>query len=212
MVVCLQSQALEAEEVKALKQWIEGLPRKNFFPEESNGRWGLHKVQPLSHRYIDPHDSWFSVGFGSDGQVISESITKPFESHTECETLKKTASIALSIMARHGNWQSQNCQMAMSIMQHHALKIGESTKEIPWHRDGSDNTFIILLDDENQWRGGDFLFEDTEGNIKRFQPKCGYGIFFSNQGTRHCVEPLTANTDGMDRTIVTFHQKSSSYH
>jgi hypothetical protein len=65
------------------------------------------------------------------------------------------------------------------------------------------------LDDENQWKGGDFLFQDIAGNMTRFKPKYGYGIFFSNQGTQHCVEPLTANIDGIDRTILTFHQKTN---
>jgi hypothetical protein len=169
--------------------------------------FALRKIQPLSHRYINPHNSWFSVNFDSNGQVISENITEPFNYYTGYETLKKTVSVALPIMAQHGNWQSQNCQMAMSIMQHYSLKIGESTKEIPWHQDGSDHTFVILLDNENQWSGGDFLFQDTKGEIKDFQPKCGHGIFFSNQGTRHCVKSLTANIDSMDRTILTFHQK-----
>ncbi|MBA3603894.1 MAG: hypothetical protein H0W50_09725 [Parachlamydiaceae bacterium] len=107
-------------------------------------------MQPLSHRYIDPNDSWFPVGFDYNGKVLSECITKPYERYTEYETLKKTILVALSSMAQHGNWHSQCCQMAMSIMQHHFLKINETTKTIPWHRDGSDNTFLILLDDENQ--------------------------------------------------------------
>jgi hypothetical protein len=208
MTVCLQYPVLEATDVSTLKRWLEGLSRDNFFYEHNNGRWGLRKVQPLSHRYINPHDSWFPVSFDYDGHVITESITEPFACYPENETLKKTVSIALSVMARHGNWQSQTCQMAMSIMQHHSLKIEETTKAIPWHRDASDDTLVILLDDQSQWAGGDFLFQEAEAPVKRLQPKCGYGIFFSNEGTRHSVEPLTVNTEGMNRTILSLHQKS----
>ncbi len=208
MTLCLQSPVLEAVEVDTLKRWLEGLSRTNFFYEQSNRRWGLSKVQPLSHRYIDPNDSWFPVSFDYNGKVLSESITKPYERYTEYETLKKIVLVALSTMAKHGNWHSQSCQMAMSIMQHHSLKINETTKAIPWHRDESDNTFVILLDDENQWSGGDFLFQDTEAHTKRFQPKCGFGIFFTNKGTQHCVEPLTAKVDSISRTILTLHQKT----
>lgn len=208
MFSCIQDRVLEPRDAQTLKLWLEGLPRNNFFYEGSTGRLGLHKVQPLSHRYIDPDDSWFSVSFDENCQVISEEITLPFKDLIQVETLKKTVSVALSCMAKHGQWQSQTCRMSMSIMQHHDLKKGFITKPIPWHRDASDYTQVILLDDERRWSGGDFLFKFDENDVERYCPKLGYGVFFSNHASKHCVERLVANSDGIDRTILSLHCKT----
>lgn len=205
-----QTQFLQQSEVDQLRTWVTNLPREAFFFEQITGRWGVHKVQPLSHRFVNPNNSWFSVSFDSDGKVISEEITKPFADYPESLTLKEITSIALSILAQHKQWRSHTCEMAISIMQHYFLKTGEMTKEIPWHRDASEDTLVILLDDESQWSGGDFFFKNSEGCITQFLPKCGYGIYFSNVGTQHCVKPLIASRDGVNRTILTIHKKNPS--
>ncbi len=204
---CFQSQIFSVELADELKKSIESLPRTNFFFENNNKRWGLYKAQPLSHRFINPHDSWFEVHFDINGEVIEENVTLPFEGYQNCQMLKKAVCVALKWMAEIKSWQRETRHMGISIMQHYNLQKGESTSTIDWHSDNSDHTLVILLDDETQWGGGDFLFK-VENNLTFFQPKKGYGILFSNNGTQHCLEPLTPHRNGVERTILTLHEKS----
>jgi hypothetical protein len=204
---CIQAQVFAVDQVDEFKKSISSLPRDSFFLEKTNGRWGLQKQQPLSHRYENPHDSWFDVLFGKEGEVVEEKITLPFKEHQNVQTIRKVVSIALKWMAEQMLWQGKTKQMSMSMMQHYNLQKGEATSAIPWHRDNSDHTLVILLDDETKWKGGNFLFRIGESEHQSFQPKRGYGLLFSNKGTRHCVEPLVANENGIDRTILTIHEK-----
>jgi hypothetical protein len=203
---CFQENVFSLDLVEELKNSVEALSRDNFFFEQGNGRWGLFKIQPPSHRYENPHDSWFDVSFGNDCKVIEEKMTLPFCEYKNYETIKKTVCVALKWMAEKMSWQEQTRQMSMSIMQHYHLQKGKTTSEIPWHRDNSDQTLVILLDDETKWCGGNFRFKVESLNTQYFQPKRGYGLLFSNAGTQHYVEPLTANTDDVDRTILTIHE------
>ena len=205
--VCRQESILSIEVVKDLKKSIEELPRDCFFFENRNGRWGLLKKQPPSHRYLNPNDSWFPVVFLENGKVLSEEITTSFCKYKNYETIKKTIGLALEWMSQQMSLSGQTKQMSMSIMQHYHLKKEETTSAISWHRDDSNHTLVISLDDEKKWSGGDFLFKNNENKLIRLIPKIGYGILFSNEGTLHSVESLQANEDNVDRTILTIHEK-----
>lgn len=202
-----QEMILPLEAVKDLKRSLENLSPDRFFSEKRNGRWGLLKKQPPSHYYINPHDSWFAVGFSTDGKVVEENITIPYRTHKNYETIKKVVCIALEWICKEMSWAGQTRSMSMSIMQHRNLQKDEETSVIPWHCDNSDHTLVVLLDDEKKWCGGDFLFKVNHHEPIRLTPKRGYGIFFSNQGTQHSVEPLRVNEDCVDRTILTIHEK-----
>lgn len=205
--MCVQDMIFQPFEANAFKAWLKSLPREEFFFEASTRRWGLHKVQPLSHRYMNPEDSWFPVTFDAQGAVMDEKISVPFCRHGEVEVLKQTIHIALKWMAKQNGWESQTRQMAMSIMQHHDISMDSSSKPIPWHRDASDHTLVVLLDDETQWQGGDFLFKICQTAAQRFKPKLGYGVFFSNHASMHSVEPFVVKNNHIDRTIFTLHEK-----
>ncbi len=204
---CIQTEILSLEQATSLKQSFEELSEDCFFKESDRGRQGLLKIQPHSHRYISPHDSWFPVTFGFDAAVIQEYISSPFRDHKNFETIKKTVAVALKSMAQQMSWQGQTHQMSLSIMQHHHLQSNQTTAPIPWHRDNSRYTVVILLDDETKWTGGDFLFKTTAQEILRFQPKRGQGILFTNYGTQHSLESFTSTSDNVDRTILTLHEK-----
>lgn len=208
MVTCLQASVLQPPQVDALKQSITTLSREHFFYEETYHRFGLRKVQPESHRYENPQDSWFPVVFGENGAVISEEITAPFSGYQNAHQIQATVRIALQWMSQQQHWHHQTRQMAMSIMQHHQLQKGQSTKPMEWHRDLSEHTLVILLDDEKKWEGGNFLFQEGTMPQETFLPKKGYGIFFANENTQHALTSLTALEDGVDRTILTLHEKS----
>jgi len=205
---CFQAEVLTLQQVLLLKQSLEDLPRKYFFYEEKNRRWGLRKIQPLSHLCVNPSDSWFSVNFGGNSEPLQENVTLPFRMYPNIETLQRTAAIGLRWMAEQKGWQNQTRQMSLSIMQHHHLHKDEYVPGIPWHRDNGRHTLIILLDSEQKWQGGDFLFRKGDGEPLRFQPKLGNGILFSNDSAKHCVEALRAIEENVDRTILTFHEKS----
>lgn len=206
-LTCLQEKVITIEQADNIKDSLDTLSRKCFFPEISNGRWRLFKEQPPSHRYVNPYDSWFVVKFGDNGNVIEENISLQFSEYKNYRVIKKIICIALRFMAEKMLWQGETRFMSMSIMQHYNLQKGESTSGIPWHCDNSDHTLVILLEDETKWTGGEFHFKVSESEQQSFQPKRGYGVLFSNNGTLHSVEPLTAKADGVDRTILTIHEK-----
>lgn len=206
---CIQAEIFTFEQANELKVALDSLPRTYFFHEERNNRWGLIKNQPLSHRYINPHDSSFPVVFGNDNQVIEENITLPYRQYKIHKILQKTIIVALQWISNEMDWKNQTKPMSMSIMQHYHLDKDEKIKGISWHRDASERTLVILLDDEQKWSGGDFLFRAREQEDQCFVPKCGHGVFFSNENTQHCVNPFTVNCDETDRTILTIHEKAN---
>lgn len=200
-MIC-QSAVLPLHAVDELKKALERMPESDFFTDRVYERRGLAKEQPDSHRFVNPHNTWFDVTFDKEGNVADEKITLPYAYAPNYKTIKKTVAIALKWMAAQLNWQGETRQMGMSIMQHHALHKGVPTQPIPWHRDASDHTLVLLLDDENQWEGGDFHFQDQV-----FQPKKGYGVLFTNEGTQHSLDSFTPKSEGIDRTILTIHEK-----
>lgn len=202
---CIFERLLTDEDVDELKNGLHRLGKECFSNEPSSGRWRLQSEQPPSHRYSDPLDSWFPVVFDQAGNLISEEITLPFRSYERWLTLKKIAAIALKWLAEKRGWRNTTREMALSIVQHRALPKGFRTKEIPWHRDSSDWTLIILLD-ETKWQGGRFLFKARGKEALSFQPKKGWGLFFTNKDTKHTLESLIANEENVDRTILTFHE------
>lgn len=204
-VGCSQEKIFSFQEVDELKNWINFLPREHFFYERRNKRWGLKKIQPLTHRYENPNDSWFRVKFNENGDILDEKITLPFSSYKNYEVLKKVVSIALSWMAKQMGWQNSIRQMSLSIMQHYQLQKYEPTSAIGWHRDNSDHTLVILLDDETNWEGGRFLYKSE--TLESYLPKKGWGILFSNHGTLHSVESIIPKNHSIDRTIITLHEK-----
>lgn len=205
---CIQSRVFSTEQADELKHWVRSLPRESFFQETSNQRRGICVNPPPSHRYENPNDSWYPVKFDANCQVTHESVTLPYSHYKNCKTLKKSVSIALKWMAEQCQWVNQTRSMAISIMQHHHLSEGQTTSPIRWHRDNSDRTLVVLLDREEQWCGGEFLFKKVQDEPQQFYPKHGYGVIFENNDTLHSVNSLTAKHNGVDRTILTIHEKS----
>ena len=203
----IQEKILTDEQADFFKKTLEALPRESFFREPRNKRWGLIKLQPMSHRYEHPFDSWFPVEFDAEGNVLREDFTVQFLDYKNYDALVKTVMIALKWISEKMSWQGQTRKMSMSVMQHRNLLKGEKSIPLPWHRDDSDQTLVILLDDERNWEGGNFHFKEND-HTQIATPKKGYGVLFSNDETQHCLESFTAIGDGVDRTILTIHEKS----
>lgn len=195
------------ENIRELKESLDLLPRKYFFHEERYDRWGLSKRQPPSHRYDNPHNSWFPVSFDENGVVLNEEITKQYIAYENIATIQKVVKVALEWMGKELSWHHNTLQMSMSIMQHYRLKKGETTKAIPWHSDNSRFTLVILLDDQQQWTDGHFLFRKVGEKECSYTPQQGYGVLFDNSSTEHCLESFTTLQDNVDRTILTIHEK-----
>ncbi len=204
---CQQALVLPLEIVKAFKDSLEDLSNESYFDEKSTKRRGLLKIQPLTHRYINPHNSWFPVTFSKEGKVTNEVISLPFSIYPNYHLLKKVVKIALKWLCQSLALAGQTAEFCLSIMQHHHLNRQQATSPIPWHTDNSYRTLVILIDDEQKFSGGDFLFKFRQEEILRLQPKRGYGILFSNCESLHSVESLTAYEDKVDRTILSIHQK-----
>lgn len=204
---CSFHRVFSNEEATALKEVVNSQPREAFSLEESNNRRRLRGVQPLSHRYEDPKDSWFPVTFGALGEVETEEVTTIFSNCQGYDTLRKIVAVALRWMAEKMEWRGTTKEMAISFMQHRHLQQGEPTREIGWHRDNSDRTLVILLDDETEWEGGRFLFKKLGEEPSLFHPQRGYGVLFTNAGTQHYLEPFAAKRNGVDRTILTIHER-----
>jgi hypothetical protein len=183
----------------------------NAFFSLSSGRIGLLKVQPMSHRYEDPNDSWFEVEFDSECKVVAEAITLPYKHLDMIEVLKKCVAVALQVMGTKMHWGGTKQLMGMSILCHQNLQKDEKAKGIDWHKDASDVTMVVLLDDAEQWEGGDFEYRDLlKDTVTPLKPQQNKGVLFSNDQALHRLLPFKALKDGVNRTILTLHSKARS--
>lgn len=172
----------------------------------------LKKEQPEGYHFTHPDYSWFNVTIDDIGNVTSEHITDQYhylkdEAPPLFQLLQKVALVATKAFAEENGWKNRTLSMAMTIAQHHKLKKGEASPPLPWHRDSSAYTMVLLLSDEQQWNGGAFHFrlQKKEEREKVFQPQKNKALIFCNEGTQHRLDPLVAKVNQATRTILTLH-------
>lgn len=204
---CRQIDLYSTAETAVLREFLEQQGEEDFFFEHRYRRRGLVKQLPEDYRFVLHWNSWFPVEFDGEGKILSERVTEVYRNYPGYERVHAIFYRAMEAMAQQLGWNSSTQLMGITIMQHPHLKKGESTALIDWHPDAGTHSLVALMDDHTAWEGGEFLFKIGEGEVETFIPREGKAVFFCNEGTKHCVLPLTAKSDLINRTILTVHRK-----
>ncbi len=180
----------------------------DYWPEERLKRWELRKAQPKGYENEDPHDSWFPISFDENGEISSGEISQQYRYAHNYPVLKEAAEVAAQTLAKKMHWENQTHLMGISFVQHQMMP-GQEYK-MDFHQDDSRYTFVILLNDEKGWRGGDLRFRSLSYQWiqQTVHYQQGYGILFANEGKQHAFTTMTSLSSQMvDRTILTIHEK-----
>lgn len=203
---CTKLPFFEKKTAMILKDFFNDQSKESYFQDLVNNRWGLKKLDPFSGRQ--------KVIFDVNGHVLEENVSLCYSHYKNYDTFQKIVIIAIEKFAEAMKWSNGTYQMSISFMQHQ-LNSNVVTPGIEFHRDSSDYTAIIMLDDSldemNGWEGGHFLFRSLElpSREHTITPELGYGILFSNSGTQHAVTQMKVKSNSLqwaDRTIFTIHE------
>jgi hypothetical protein len=198
---------LSAAETAALRLFLDEQPPDHFFHESRYNRRGLVKELPPDYRFVIHWDSWFPVTFDAAGKITSERVTEVYRKYPGYDKIHAIFLKAMELMAEQLQWNDSTQLMGITLMQHVNLKKGQIAGPIEWHRDSGSHSLVILVDNEEAWEGGEFLFKIGEASPTTFIPKEGKGVLFNNEGTQHSVTPIIPKHNLTNRTILTFHRK-----
>lgn len=210
---CTQISVYTDSQIKSWHQFLEA-NENQMDQSESTPRKELHKENPHTeaYRHSNPHLTFFDVTIDREGRITAEKVSQVYRDCKDLDLAEPLIQSAIESMLRELKKPEGTYQIGVSLLQHHHFT---QTQGMDWHFDLSSHTMVVLLDDELNWTGGDFLFR-VVGLFsslfpKRMTPKKGMGVLFSNEGTQHKVEPFSTTKPNTNRTIFTVHLKGGNF-